>query len=749
MSSNLPDENQTTIAQSGDATVPVPKGFPLPGEHSNLLPVGTRLGEFELTGLVGEGGFGIVYLAYDHSLHRQVAVKEYIPASLASRGPQNSVVVISEQHREAFRAGLSSFINEARLLAQFDHPSLLKVYRFWEANDTAYMAMPYYEGITLRKAVKNLGGPPDEEWLKHLLRPLLDALSVMHEAQCFHRDIAPDNILILSSGKPVLLDFGAARRVIADMTQAPTIILKPGYAPVEQYGEEPSMRQGAWTDVYALSAVVYSAIIGKAPQASISRFMSDGLKPLSSLVAGHYSTQFLAAIDQGLAVKPIDRPQSVEAFRAALGLGDRRQRPRPIMPTLAPGGQPHAATNPTAEVPPPEPAVVQGPTPSKRPVAQSADAASPQSVVPAFSAGDPGISLETRLAPDRAAGPIVAYLVSGIVLAAAVGAAVWYWLLRPKPAPLVRPAEAPVSIGVPSERPAPQPPATQATESPVQVVSPEVKSEQPAADPALPPVEQAARSFPAATSRQPLSPAELFGQVLARANPNRAVVTAVESPQVVIGKGVVRFSVSSATTGYLYVLKLGPGQDEVQLVFPNLADQMNRIAPGKPLALPLSSWAKPVVAPVGLERYVALVSEEPRDFGLIDARNRGPFKSFRPESLLSLQRDYGGSDPLLAGVAVCPAGVPCSPEYGATEFSIEKVAAMPVPTQPPAAPDTSRQPGRTVENSSRPLHTRTIEASASRRPGAPGRCSDILERASLGESLTPDQMAYLKKECGQ
>ena len=200
---------------------------------------------------IGEGGFGIVYLAYDHSLHRQVAVKEYIPSSLANRTTQNAVAVLSDQHVEPFQAGLSSFINEARLLAQFDHPSLLKVYRFWEANGTAYMAMPFYEGITLRKTLKSLGGPPDEEWLKHLLRPLLDALGVMHAAQCFHRDIAPDNILILSNGRPVLLDFGAARRVIADMTQAPTVILKPGYAPVEQYGEEPTMRQGPWTDIYA------------------------------------------------------------------------------------------------------------------------------------------------------------------------------------------------------------------------------------------------------------------------------------------------------------------------------------------------------------------------------------------------------------------------------------------------------------------------------------------------------------------
>ena len=336
MSSNPPTRNETTVVLNTEVTTPASGHLALPGEHSNALPAGTRLAEFELTGLVGEGGFGIVYLAYDHSLHRQVAVKEYIPSSLANRTTQNAVAVLSDQHVEPFQAGLSSFINEARLLAQFDHPSLLKVYRFWEANGTAYMAMPFYEGITLRKTLKSLGGPPDEEWLKHLLRPLLDALGVMHAAQCFHRDIAPDNILILSNGRPVLLDFGAARRVIADMTQAPTVILKPGYAPVEQYGEEPTMRQGPWTDIYALAAVVYSAIVGKAPQASISRYMSDGLKPVSRLAVGRYSDEFLRAIDHALSVEPGARPQSVDEFRALLGLGDRRTRPRATTPTLAP-----------------------------------------------------------------------------------------------------------------------------------------------------------------------------------------------------------------------------------------------------------------------------------------------------------------------------------------------------------------------------------------------------------------------------
>ena len=276
----------------------------------NGLPVGTRLGEFELTALLGEGGFGIVYLATDHSLQRQVALKDYMPSALA------------ERHRETFEAGRKSFINEARLLAQFDHPSLVKVHRFWEANGTAYMVMPYYQGQTLRDTLRGMGQPPDEDWLRRLLAPLTEALLVIHAEQCYHRDIAPDNVMMLAgSQRPLLLDFGAARRVIGDMTQALTVILKPGYAPVEQYADTPGMKQGPWTDVYALAAVVYGAIMGKTPPPSVSRLLNDTYVPLAQAAAGRYSPQFLAAVDRALAVRPEHRTQSIGEFRQDMGLG--------------------------------------------------------------------------------------------------------------------------------------------------------------------------------------------------------------------------------------------------------------------------------------------------------------------------------------------------------------------------------------------------------------------------------------------
>ena len=298
------------------------------------LPVGLALQEFVIEGLIGEGGFGIVYSARDTRLDRVVALKEYMPTNLAQRGSDRSVSVRSERYRETFVLGLRSFVNEAKLLASFDHPALVKVYRFWEENGTAYMVMPFYEGPTLRQHLATLGQAPDEAWLRALLAPLIDALELIHNDHCWHRDIAPDNILLLAPQKtqsgqgpqlrPLLLDFGAARRVIGDVTHNLTVILKPGYAPIEQYAESESMRQGAWTDVYALCAVLYVAITGRAPVPSVSRIISDDMVSAVQAGAGRYSQAFLAAIDAGLAVRPDARPQSMAALREHFDIGPAR-----------------------------------------------------------------------------------------------------------------------------------------------------------------------------------------------------------------------------------------------------------------------------------------------------------------------------------------------------------------------------------------------------------------------------------------
>jgi serine/threonine protein kinase len=206
------------------------------------------------------------------------------------------------------------------MLASFDHPSLVKVHRFWKSNCTAYMAMQYYPGQTLRDVRSAMTAPPDESWLRAFIDPLLGALEVLHQQGVYHRDIAPDNILLLPDGRPVLLDFGSARRVIGDLTQSLTAVLKPNFSPIEQYADEVHMRQGDWTDLYSLGATVHFMVTGKTPTPAVMRVVRDVLPALSNpdTVYSGVSARFLAAIDWTLALPLEDRPQSVAALRQAL-----------------------------------------------------------------------------------------------------------------------------------------------------------------------------------------------------------------------------------------------------------------------------------------------------------------------------------------------------------------------------------------------------------------------------------------------
>ncbi|ODU08454.1 MAG: hypothetical protein ABS84_12555 [Rubrivivax sp. SCN 71-131] len=289
-----------------------------PSYPHGALPAGTRLGEFEIRHVLGVGGFGIVYEAFDHLLEREVAVKEYMPASLVERNAELHVSLISESNADTFALGLRSFVNEARLLARFDHPSLLKVHRFWEANGTAYMAMALYKGRTARDVRQQMASRPDEVWVRRLLEPLLGAIEKLHSEDVYHRDIAPDNILIEADGRPVLLDFGAARRVITDRSQTLTAILKPSYAPIEQYADVSGMKQGPWTDIYALGATVHFLLLGKPPPPAPGRSIQDTMPPLSQQDLPGFSPPFLALVDWMLSPLPAERPQSVAMVRDVL-----------------------------------------------------------------------------------------------------------------------------------------------------------------------------------------------------------------------------------------------------------------------------------------------------------------------------------------------------------------------------------------------------------------------------------------------
>ena len=306
-----------------------------PADAHHALPVGLRLGEFEIRGVIGVGGFGIVYHAFDHALERDVAIKEYMPGALAARSATMHVSLLSQGHAETFALGLKSFVNEARLLARFDHPSLVKVHRFWEGHGTAYMVMPLYRGRTLKALRQARDASPDEAWLRSLLAPLLGALEVLHAEGVFHRDIAPDNILVADDGRPVLLDFGAARRVISDRSQTLTAILKPSYAPIEQYAEAEGLRQGPWTDLYALGATLSYAITGSAPQPATARALGTDRHTLADLPRAGVSTAFLRLVDWMMAPRPEHRPQSVAALREVLAGRAAAPAPTVVAPALA------------------------------------------------------------------------------------------------------------------------------------------------------------------------------------------------------------------------------------------------------------------------------------------------------------------------------------------------------------------------------------------------------------------------------
>ncbi|MDQ1211334.1 serine/threonine protein kinase [Pantoea anthophila] len=286
----------------------------------NALPDGYRFNEFEIKEVIGGGGFGIVYRAWDHQLERTIAIKEYMPVSLAVRAADLTLELRGERFQKLFNAGLNSFIQEARLLARFNHPGLLHVLRFWEQNGTAYMGTLYYSGMTLKEWQLTSPESISEAWIRRLLPPLLGAISTIHQAGYLHRDISLDNIQIQENQLPVLLDFGSARKEIGNLSDETEIMLKPGFAPIEQYSEEGEVEQGPWTDIYALGAVLHSLITHNPPPVSVVRCIEDNYQPLVERQPEGYSLPLLHAIDCALAMKPGDRPQTIDAFAALIDL---------------------------------------------------------------------------------------------------------------------------------------------------------------------------------------------------------------------------------------------------------------------------------------------------------------------------------------------------------------------------------------------------------------------------------------------
>ena len=268
------------------------------------------------TGSSAHGGFGITYLGWNVTLDIPVAIKEYLPADLATREQDLSVVPQSSRVASDFQWGLERFLDEARTLARFQHPNIVRVHHFFEAHSTAYIVMDYVEGEDLSTYLTRKGTLREDE-LKAILYPLLDGLEVVHRADFLHRDIKPGNIVLRDlDGASVLLDFGAARQAIGAKSRSITSIVTPGYAPIEQYSSRGD--QGPWTDLYALGGVCYRALTGQVPDDAMDRIRNDPLIPVSQRCAGRASDAFLSAIDKALSVDEGDRPQSVGDWREVL-----------------------------------------------------------------------------------------------------------------------------------------------------------------------------------------------------------------------------------------------------------------------------------------------------------------------------------------------------------------------------------------------------------------------------------------------
>lgn len=283
---------------------------------ARALSPGYEILWYTIDRVLGQGGFGITYLANDRNLDRAVAIKEYLPTSFAYRHQDYSVKPITGDHRENFAWGLGSFLKEAQTLARFSHPNIVRVHSVFEENNTAYMVMEYEHGQNLAAQYKHREGL-DQAFYERTFFPIFDGLKEIHKFDFIHRDIKPANIYIREDGTPVLIDFGSARQTTQQHTSEMTTLVSKGYTPLEQYSANYG-DQGPWTDIYALAATLYEGIVGRKPEESLSRSACllrskpDLLEPLDARKYPGFSQHFLDAVFDGLRLQPEERPQSLE-----------------------------------------------------------------------------------------------------------------------------------------------------------------------------------------------------------------------------------------------------------------------------------------------------------------------------------------------------------------------------------------------------------------------------------------------------
>ncbi len=287
----------------------------MPSQANCALPPGFQLDQYRIERQLSLGGFSIVYLALDEA-GTPVAIKEYLPNSLALRKEGETEPQVSEEHRPAFRYGMKCFFEEGRSLAKLMHPNVVRVLNFFRANGTVYMVMQFERGRTLHDYIHRHRGELKERFIRAVFARMLNGLREVHAHKLLHLDIKPSNIYLRTDGTPVLLDFGAARQTL--MVEEPILkpMYTPGFASPEQYGDREGL--GPWSDIYSVGASLYACIVGSAPPRADERSKQDSLSPLSKLQGGRYSAQLLGLVDWCLHLDPLERPQSVYALQKAL-----------------------------------------------------------------------------------------------------------------------------------------------------------------------------------------------------------------------------------------------------------------------------------------------------------------------------------------------------------------------------------------------------------------------------------------------
>ena len=294
----------------------------MPGHANQPLPAGTQLQKYRVLRVLASGGFSFVYLAHDAN-EQPVAIKEYLPQGLALRGdgvgqPQGAAHVANE-HLALFRAGMKCFFEEAGVLARLSHPNVIRVLDIFRANETVYLVMRYERGRALNEHIRALTEPVSELWLRNTFAQLLDGLREVHTAKLLHLDIKPANIYLRNDGTPLLIDFGAARRVLSAEGMKLTPLYTPGYAAPEMHDQRDQREQlGPWSDIYSIGATMYACLARVAPQPANARRQGDAVAPAKQAWAGKYAADLLEIIDWTMQLDHLKRPQSVLALQKAL-----------------------------------------------------------------------------------------------------------------------------------------------------------------------------------------------------------------------------------------------------------------------------------------------------------------------------------------------------------------------------------------------------------------------------------------------